>query len=135
MPLLSLHGSDVVPEAVLRQVFEHVRPSAGREVRTTAPADVEVVLRRRGDTRILHLVNLARGERKVLTTDRRPHTEITSLPPAPACRVTVRAPQRPARVSLEPGGDVAGWRWADGAVTVDVPAFPVHQMVVIETGG
>ena len=136
VPLLSLHGQDVVPEVVLRQVFEHVRPAAGRHVQTTAPPDVEVVLRRRGDTRILHLVNMAAGERKVITTDRRRHTEITRLPPAPACRVTVRMPARPARVHLEPdGGDVTDWRYADGGVTVDVPAFPVHQMVVIETGG
>jgi len=135
VPLLSLHGSDVVPEAVLRRVFEHVRPSAERHVRTTAPADVEVVLRRRGDARVLHLVNMARGEREVLKTDRRRYTLITRLPPAPACRVSVRVPARPARVHLEPGGgDAETWEYADGCATIDVPAFAVHRMIVIEAG-
>ena len=136
LPLLSLHGKDAVPEAVVAEVFERVRPSRGRHLTTTAPPEVEVVLRRRGGTVVAHLVNTGRGERKVLSTSQRRYTRITRLPVAPACRVTVRLPARPARVHLEPQGtEVKDWQFADGRVTVEVPTFAVHQMVVFEAGG
>jgi len=135
VPLLSLHGDQVVPEAVLREVFAQVRSAADRQVTTTAPPEVEVVLRHRGKTAVVHLVNMARSERKVVRTVRRRYTEIRSLPPAPACEVTVRLPARPTRVHLEPQGeDLDGWTYADGRASVTVPAFAVHQMVVFETG-
>lgn len=136
VPLLSSHGDAVVPEAVLASLFEAVHPVRKRHVAATAPPDVEMVLRRCGNTTVLHLVNLARGERKVIRTERRSYTRVARLPPAPACEVSVRLPVRPTRVRLEPQGtDLAAWAYTNGRVSVNVPAFAVHQIVVFETGG
>jgi len=54
-----------------------------------------------------------------------------NIPPVPACRVAVQLPARPARVTLEPqGAPLAGWRYENGRLLADVPAFATHQMVV-----
>lgn len=55
------------------------------------------------------------------------------MPPAPACRITVRLPARPAQVVLQPQGTACdNWTWNHGLLQVHVPGFEIHQMVVIQ---
>jgi hypothetical protein len=58
---------------------------------------------------------------------------IEELPPAPACRITVRLPARPAKVVLQPQGtECDNWIWNNGLLQVHVPGFEIHQMVAIQ---
>jgi hypothetical protein len=132
-PLLSAHGDNVVPSELMQAVFEQVAPSSRRLVTTDAPQTVEVVLRNKGADRVLHLVNMAPGDRDVFKAGRRAYVRINSLPPVPACQVSVRTEWKPRAVYLHPQGtELAQWRYDGGRVEVTVPPFEVHQMVVFE---
>ena len=134
-PLLTAHGNNVVPFELLRAVFEQVAPSSQRLVTTDAPSTVEVVLRSKGNNRVLHLVNMAQGDREVVKVGRRAYVSINSLPPVPQCHVSIRTPSKPKAVTLQPQGTaLTGWIYQDGRVEVTVPQFDVHQMVVFEQG-
>jgi hypothetical protein len=81
----------------------------------------------------LHAVNIAPGRR-----EREPQAlgflnlHIRELPPAPACRVSLRLPQRPLSVTLQPQGKaITDWTWRDGQLDLPLPSFETHQMVVI----
>jgi len=141
VPLMSLRGYELLPEAqpttpvaLARVVLEAVLPAAKRRLTTDAPENVEIVLRDQPGRLVLHLVNMARGTRPWP----RPKTGavkfmmISDLPEVPASRVTVRVPRKPARLTLQPGNTALDeWTYSDGRVTCRVPAFSVHQMVVI----
>lgn len=132
-PLLSDHGKQAAPRPLLDEIFEKVLPPSERLLASDAPATVEVVLRRQGNRRIVHLVNMAPGEREILRADRRNYPLIHSLPPVPPCRVSVRLTERPSGVRFEPEGKpVEDWRHENGRLTIDVPGFTVHRMVMIE---
>ncbi len=136
VPLLSLHGKNVVPPVLLRAAFEAVLPAEKRLLVTDAPETVEVVLRRKGAALAVHLVNLAPGKREEVVSNRRRYRRITDIPPVPACRVRIRTGARPKAVHLEPGGTPVGdWTYRDGRVHVPVPQFPIHRIVVIEPAG
>lgn len=133
LPLLTSHGKQAVPGPVVEAVFERVLPSAKRLLASDAPETVELVLRRQGDRRIVHLVNMAPGERELHRSGNRAYPLIKALPPAPACRVSLRLPDRPTDVRLQPqGAAIEDWQYAAGRLTFEVPGFAVHQMVVIE---
>ncbi len=133
LPLLTEHGKQSVPRPVLLEIFERLLPPSQRLLACDAPATVEVVLRRQGDRRIVHLVNMAPGEREVLRSDRRAYPLIRSLPPVPPCRVSVRLADPPNSVRLQPQDKpIDDWRYQDGRLTIDVPQFAVHQILVIQ---
>jgi hypothetical protein len=84
---------------------------------------------------LLHLVNIAPGQR-----DRHPKAprfvslHVKDLPPAPACRVSLRLPQQPLSVRLQPQDKaISDWIWRDGRLDLTLPSFETHQMVVIST--
>ena len=132
-PLLTRHGPNKIPEPVLQAVFEFVIPRSSRWVTTDAPNTVEIVLREQGHRRIVHLVNMAPGERQVFRGGRRTYVKISALPPVPECVVRVRVEQRPESVELQPQGEVSNrWTYRDGVVSVRVPSFQIHQIVVID---
>ena len=137
LPLLTSHGKQAVPAPVLEEIFELVLsrrlPSSRRLLDTDAPETVEVVLRRQGERRIVHLVNMAPGERELHRSGKRAYPLIKSLPPVPECSVSVRLPGRPKCVKLQPQDELLeSWEYEGGRVTIEVPGFGVHQMVVIE---
>jgi glycosyl hydrolase family 42 (putative beta-galactosidase) len=133
LPLLTSHGEQAVPKPVLEAVFEQVLPVSQRLLDTSAPETVEVVLRRQGDRRIVHLVNMATGERELYRSGKRAYPFIKSLPQVPSCSVSIRLPQRPTSVRLQPRDEaIEKWQYEDGRLTVEVPGFAVHQIVVIE---
>jgi hypothetical protein len=133
LPLLTHHGNQAVPQAVLVGIFEQVLPSSQRSLATDAPETVEIVLRRQGDRQIVHLVNMAPGERAVHRSGTRSYALIKSLPRVRECRVSIRRSERPASLRFQPEDkSVDGWDYEAGRVTFVVPPFDIHQMVVIE---
>lgn len=126
--------SAALPSTKAANLLEQLLPPTERELTTDAPATVEVLLRSRGDEKFLHLVNLAPGKR-----ERDPKAKafvnlhITELPPAPACRVSVRLARRPNSVTLQPQNQaIANWTWEAGRLNLALPAFATHQMAVIK---
>ena len=114
-------------------IFEQVLPSSQRLLATDAPETVEVVLRRQGDRQIVHLVNMAPGERGVYRSGTRSYPFIKSLPRVRECRVSIRRSERPASVRFQPEDKpVDEWDYQAERLTFVVPPFDVHQMVVIE---
>jgi hypothetical protein len=135
IPLLSRERGATVPMPLLKEAFERVRPAAERLVATDAPDHVEVVLRRLGNRLVLHAVNMAKGERTVVPRGTLWYKPVTihRLPEVPAHRVTLRVPARPKAVRVQPdGAALTGWRFEDGRLTFDAPAFAVHLMVEVE---
>lgn len=127
---------------LVQSIMEVVLPSEDRWVTIDAPDTVEVVLRRRDDAFVLHLVNRASGERKSTKYLWRgsgferqffEETRITDIPVVPSCRVSVRLPARPQTVSLQPDDErLSDWSFEDGRLEVTIPSFAIHQMVVME---
>jgi len=133
IPLFAHRGKQAAPDALLRSVFDQVVPLSKRLVTTNVADSVEVVLRRKGNAYVLHLVNLAPGLREVIKTRRRRFTKITHLPPVPPCHVSIRLPAKPTAVHLQPSAKaLEGWRFESGRLEADLPAFDVHQMVVMQ---
>lgn len=118
------------PAAILQRIL----PPAQRLVVAEAPETVELVLREKGNAKVLHLVNIASGKREVdPKTPDFINLRITELPPAPESRIALRLPARPVKITLEPQGQACdSWTWSEGLLHLTVPAFAVHQMVVIQ---
>lgn len=132
LPLLSRHGLDVVPAELRRLVFDAALPPENRLVNTSAPDTVEVVLRRKGDLYILHLVNRALGDREVTKAGTRRYTKITDVPTAPRTAISIRLPTKPKAVTLKPQGTaLERWAFSNGRLEAVIPGFAVHQMVVM----
>ena len=132
IPLLTLHGKDIVPRPLLDHVFDLVLPPSERLLSTDAPDTVEVVLRKKDRRHVVHLVNMAPGTREVFRSGNRRHTKITAIEPAPECRIVVKTPGRPVAVELQPQGtSLHDWHYEGGRVEIRVPGFDIHQMVVL----
>ncbi|MFA7004596.1 MAG: hypothetical protein WC429_11195, partial [Verrucomicrobiia bacterium] len=115
------------------ELLQQILPSAERLLTTDAPGAVELLLRERDSATILHAVNIAPGKR-----ERDPkalsflNLHIAALPPTSACHVSVRLPQRPLSVTLQPQDKpITGWTWREGWMQFTLPSFETHQMVVI----
>lgn len=134
VPLLTSHGRNIVPSSLTKAVFEKVVPVKTRRVSTDAPGTVEVVLRRQkeSETLVAHLVNMATGDREVVTSGGRKYTTISRLPPVAPCRLLVRTDEQPREIRLQPQDMVCPqWSYEAGYVRVHVPAFDVHQIITI----
>lgn len=133
-PLFPVSAGDTKSrEQAAAAILDQVIPREARQMVAEASPDIDLVLRKRGSERILHLVNSAPGKR-----ERDPESypflnlHVTELPPAPACRVSVRLAARPRSVMLQPQAQpLADWRWHDGWLEVNLPSFESHQMLVI----
>ena len=133
VPMLSSHGKQSVPPPVLKGLFEQVLPASQRLLDTNAPETVEVVLRKQGQRQIVHLVNMASGERELHRSGKRAYPLIKSLPPVPRCSISVLLHDRPASVRLQPQDEpIETWQYEEGRLTIEVPGFAVHQIVVID---
>jgi hypothetical protein len=132
-PLLTAHGNDVIPNELMKHVFETVTPSGQRRVTTDAPPSVEIVLRKQPERYVLHLVNMAKGERDVVTAARRRYTKITNIPPAPPCHVSLRLPTKPTSIRLVPQETtLKDWTYENGRLNAALPKFAIHQLMVVE---
>jgi hypothetical protein len=53
------------------------------------------------------------------------------LSPTRPFRVRLRTDQAVKRVTLEPGGNPCQWRRVGGAIEIEIPAFEIHQAVML----
>jgi len=109
---------------LVANLLDALRPEP--PVRVAAPAWLEVVLMRQPGRLLVHLLN-QHGDSAVDTNFR----TVEEVLPVRGVRVEVRAAQKPAAVTLEPGGIVPEWSFADGVVTVAVPEVVLHTAVVV----
>ena len=132
IPLLSLHGKNIVPRPLLDRVFDLVLPPSKRLLSTDAPDTVEVVLRKKDRRHVVHLVNMAPGRREVVRSGNRLHTKITAIEPVPESRIVVETPGRPVSVELQPQAtSLHDWHYDRGRLEIRLPGFGIHQMVVL----
>ena len=134
VPILSGSAKQKVPFDLIREIMNTVYPRERRHVRTESPSYVEVVLRRKGNQYILHLVNMAPGERSY--APRRGYYQpvtISSLPAIEPHTIVVRVPRKPQTVMLQPEGvSLVQWTYRDGRLELHVPTFEVHRMIVVQ---
>jgi hypothetical protein len=110
---------------ILANLLKIVAPEPMVEVE--AAPWVQVVLARQGGRLLVHLVN-PHGDRPTDGNNRCAEF----VQPVHDVKVRVRRDAKPARVTLEPGGESAAWTYAGGVVTVEVPAVEIHRVVAIE---
>jgi hypothetical protein len=129
-----LFPAGATPWAAADTLLAELIPAATRRVLVEGGNEVGVLLRRRGDSLVLHFVNHAAGER-----ERDPQAgewnnlHVKSLPSAPACTVSVMLPRPPQKLTFVPSGAApAQWSYRDGRLRVSAPAFAVHQLLVID---
>ena len=117
-------------ETLTTHVLELLLPAQFRALTLEAPPDIHVTYRVKSDVHIIHLLNMAKGNRSGRGHARR----ITDIPRAEACSLNVRIPRAPRDVSLEPGArKPLESTYADGLLKLTVPGFPIHQMVVMKS--
>ncbi len=98
------------------------------EIRVRAPACVDVALRRRGATALIHLVNRASGSPNLPNNG-----AIDEIPPVGPVTLRMRLPARPAQVreALESGA--VSWEWESGWLTARLATVRIHAALVVET--
>lgn len=97
------------------------------EIRVKAPACVDVALRRRGTTLLVHLVNRASGIPNLPNNG-----AIDEIPAVGPIRVTVRTPARPAQVRCELEEGCLAWEWAGGVLTLNLATVHIHAAISVE---
>jgi hypothetical protein len=113
-------------------VLDLLLPPEQRRLVSDAPPAAEIGLRRKADgTLVYHVVNMAEGERDVLTVGNRRHVTIRSLPPLAPHSVSLRLPARPKSVTVEPGGQVLAFAYEGGHARFTMPETAVHAMAVV----
>lgn len=60
------------------------------------------------------------------------HPIIESIAPVENLRLTIRTPDRPKKITLEPGGRALAFEYRDGAARLSVPKLEIHSIVVVE---
>lgn len=95
-------------------------------VQVQGSSDVDVVANRMAGKLAIHLVNTAG-----------PHADkqtpvFDSIPPVGPLQMTIRHEKKPARVTLQPGGEPLAHRFADGLISVTIPPVAIHSIVVVE---
>lgn len=130
------HGYQVKNQWNLKHVVANLFHMLIEEplVRVDAPAWLEVVLMAQPagsggtavDRTLVHLVN-HHANRPVDGNN----VCVEQVLPVRAVTVRFRRATRPAAVTLEPGGQVPGWRYVDGVVEVRVPEVAIHTAIAI----
>ncbi len=102
-------------------------------IRVAAPTCVDVVLRRKGNRRFVHLINRASG------IPQRPNDgTVDEIPSVGPVRVDVDLPARPRRVRLACENGGLRWRWIEGpggrrSVRAELDRLGLHAVVVVES--
>jgi hypothetical protein len=120
-PIVSVAAAD----ATLLPALHRLMPE--RLVEVAGSEHVDVSPRRLHDRLAVHLVNTAG-----------PHAEvpkeggITAIPPVGPLTVSIRLPQQPKSVTLQPDGKPLEVTWKDGRAVVTVPQLELYSILVVE---
>ncbi|MBQ5789513.1 MAG: hypothetical protein IIW01_04430, partial [Thermoguttaceae bacterium] len=94
-------------------------------VQFATPQPLDVTVARAPDGRLtVHLVNVSG-----------PHAQagiIDKIDPVVNIETTLRLPERPKRLRLEPSGVDLPFDWSDGAARFVVPSVPLHEIIVVD---
>lgn len=113
---------------------QEIRDTVGTAVRNLFPApvvtvtgshDIDVSLMRTvaGKTAV-HLVNTSGPHRSAAV--------IESIEPVGPLRITLRLPEKPNSIVLEPGKRTCSYVYENGKIELTVPSVPIHEIVVLE---
>ncbi len=104
---------------IVRQLF----PQPMVEVTGSQTVDVSVAGNK--GKLLVHLINTSGPHRT--------ESIVESIAPIGPLQVSIRLPKKPAKVTLEPSGQVPQSVWRDGQLTLTVPKLEIHQMVVVHS--
>ena len=91
-----------------------------------APPSVEVALRRKGETLLVHFVN--RAVNPCLTP--RLHM-VEEVPPSKPVALRLQC-RKPASVRLQPGDREVAWRYGDGMLACRIESIAIHDILEIK---
>jgi hypothetical protein len=118
----------------LTRVFVHavMRALAGRlEIGVKAPSCVDVVLRRKGDKKIVHLINRSSGIPNLPNSG-----VIDEIPSVGPATITLKLSGKPRNVRLAFEKAAIKWKYVagrkGGILRVDVPLVHIHAAMVVE---
>ncbi len=109
----------------LGELVGALRPDLGLQVQ--APAVVDVILRRKGKRRLVHLVNRSTG----LSLES-PAQGVEQIPAVGPVEVEMRVEVPPQKVWLAGEKAEFEWGWAEGKLWARVGAVGVHAAVIVE---
>lgn len=93
------------------------------DLRLEAPPVIEAALRRKDGATLLHLFNSAQMQ---VAAD---YAVVDYIPPVGPVSVSLRLDRKPARVTVEPGGQMLKGNWTDGVWTGVLDRVPIHAVV------
>jgi hypothetical protein len=93
-------------------------------VSVTGSSDVDVCLMRKQGKLLVNLVNTS-GPHQT-----EPIQE--TIQPVGPLAVTLRLAAKPAKVTLEPGGQPLAFEYRDGEAKLTVPQLDIHRIIVVE---
>jgi hypothetical protein len=113
--------------AWLREILPVLQPAP--LFQTDALSFVEVALRQKGDTLLVHLVNGNPGrDISLVSTD---DLWVDDIPPVGPIACRIRCGSRPQSVTIEPGGATAETRWRDGTLEAILPRLEIHACLAV----
>ena len=114
----------------LTRVFvgEIVRKLTGRlDIEVKAPICIDVALRKKGQRKIIHLVNRASG------IPNQPNDgAVDEIPSVGPITITMKAAEEPRKVWLAFDKGEIAWEYGSGKLTITVPYVHIHAAVVVE---
>jgi hypothetical protein len=96
-------------------------------IRVTAPTCIDVALRRRDQTLLVHLVNRGSGLPNLPNNG-----AIDEIPPVGPVSVRIALARRPLGVSLALETGKLGWKWTAGQLEIRLSAVHLHAVVIVE---
>lgn len=114
--------------AWVREILDLLDPAPF--FRSDAFSYVEVALRQRGNTLLVHLINGNPGRdlSHALTND----LFVDEIPPLGPITCWIRCARRPQEVTWEPGGAIAEISWENGLLKAVLPKLEIHTCLKVE---
>jgi hypothetical protein len=124
MGISYLRNRTVVAREFIRTLVRELFPTPMVEVQGSP--FVDVTINRVNDKLAINLVNTAgpHHDKDVITYD--------AIPPIGPLEVTIRRPQAPQKVTLQPAGTELPYQYANGVIAVTIPQVEIHEIILVE---
>lgn len=96
-------------------------------LQVAAPPKVEVILRRKGNKILLHLLNRGTGH----PLSPRNHA-VEDIPPVGPIKITLPLARKPEGVYLAPEKSNPIWNWQNGLLDVEISSLQLYNILVVE---